>query len=80
MVIKNKKKSKRKQKGGDGGMCSPDNNDYNYSCFTLQDLKNMAKQVNKRFKSNIKINSYKAKDKARLVRDIHHALNCGNLS
>lgn len=83
-----KYKKKTKQKGGN--MCSPAQapdvitsgsaNPYNYSCFNLKDLKNMAKDVNRKFKSNININEYKAKDKAKLVQDIHRALKCGNMS
>lgn len=70
-------------------MCSPaivkpnsagTSSNYNYSCFTLLDLKNMAKMVNKKYNANIKLNLYKASDKAKLVKDIHYALKCGNMS
>lgn len=90
MPKKNKRKprKKTKQKGGNG-MCSPAlpssagtsaTNDYNYSCFNLKDLKKMAKDVNKKFGSDIKVNQYKATDKAKLMRDIHRSLKCGNMS
>ena len=82
--LKNKKL--KKQKGGNN-ICTPSistsagsSTPYNYSCFTLLDLKNMAKQVNTKYKANIKINNYKSSDKAKLMKDIHHALKCGNMS
>ena len=87
--IKKKKTSNRKQKQKGGNMCSPANikqnsagakTSYNYSCFTLKDLKNMALMVNKKYNSNINIKDYTAKDKARLLKDIHYALKCGNMS
>ena len=82
--IKNKTK---KQKGGN--VCSPatalpesagTTNTYNYSCFNLKDLKKMAKDVNKKFGSKIQVSQYKAKDKAKLIRDVHMSLKCGNMS
>lgn len=86
--VKRNKKRNYKQKGGNANMCSPaivtpntaGTKSYNYSCFTLKDLQEMAKMVNKKYKSDIKINSYNAFDKAKLVRDIHIGLKCGNLS
>ena len=86
MPIKRKNKTKKKKQKG-GNMCSPaigtkagSKESYNYSCFTLDQLKDMAKKVNKKYKSKIKLNSYKASDKAKLIKDIHHALKCGNMS
>ena len=75
------KYSKKKQKGGNKNVCAPMVVDqYNYSCFTLNDLKNMAKMVNKKYKVNIPYNKYKASDKAKLVREIHSSLQCGQMS
>ena len=82
---KKKINKKRNQKGGN--MCSPSitpidtaGSSYNYSCFTLKDLKDMAKMVNKKYKSNIKIKEYRASDKKKLIRDIHYALKCEKMS
>jgi len=66
-------------------MCSPavagaSQNTYNYSCFNLNDLKKMAKNVNKKYGSNLKISEYKAQDKGKLIRDMHKSLKCGNMS
>ena len=84
--ITKKHGGKKKQKGGNG-MCSPAvvktnsaGASYNYSCFTLQDLKNMAQMVNKKYNANISINSFKSSDKPRFIREIHQALKCGNMS
>lgn len=87
MPIK-KRKYKRKQKGGNANMCSPavvsqnsaGSSSYNYSCFTLKQLKDMAKMVNRKYQANIQLSSFKASDKPKLVRDIHQALKCGNMS
>lgn len=74
----------KKQKGGN--MCSPAINtnsagsSYNYSCFTLKDLKEMAKQVNNKYNQKIPYNFYTAKDKQKLIREIHIALQCGKMS
>ena len=85
---KYKRKSKKKQKGGDANMCSPaiikqnsaGSSNYNYSCFTLKDLKDIAKKVNRKYNANINIKSFKSSDKAKLVKDIHQAIQCGNMS
>lgn len=86
-MVKKINRKRKKQKGGNN-MCSPTikpsntagSSNYNYSCFTLQELKNMAKSVNQRYKGNIKYNNYKASDKAKLIKEIHYALKCGNMS
>ena len=69
-------------------MCSPSivspnsagSSSYNYSCFTLNQLKDMAKMVNKKYQSNIQLSKFKASDKTNLVKQIHYALKCGNMS
>lgn len=60
-------------------ICAPSNK-YDYSCFTIKDLKEMAKEANKIYGGNININKYHSKDKRKLLKDIHKNLTCGNMN
>ena len=63
----------------DKKVCAPSNK-YNYSCFTMKDLKEMATETNKVYGGNIITSKYKTTDKQKLLRDIQKNLSCGNMS
>jgi hypothetical protein len=59
---------------------SSSNKTYNYSCFSIGDLRKIAKQTNKKYGTKIKPENYKETDKLKLLKKIYKSIEMQNMT